>query len=337
MAPSAKKKREKKADFVKPKLKVGKARPKNTNATNTSFTAKSIVLKQQNLATAETQDAVSLFQHHLKLLSSKAESQRKDSLIWLTSASSKADGEPLPVEVSAIVAKAQSLILDGNPGVRNQTLKLLKALPAAELGSVDELALYTRAGMAHLSADIKTFSLDVLDWLLSSQGEKALAFAGGWVKMLRTFQNLLGWQGKEKDNAAKWTTAKTSSDKLGTNKLLVHQLTTLANFLHVGLKSPLADPEAERKLAAAWFPVHQAHVHMLPQRSNPYGYLNLFGATRDVEGEVYDDSDERSRVFSELGFLEAFQDGAREAKKEGGEVGRAASAVEKALRLADAG
>ena len=45
MGSSAKKKKEKKQDFQKAKLKVGKARPKNTNATDTSFSAKSIVLK----------------------------------------------------------------------------------------------------------------------------------------------------------------------------------------------------------------------------------------------------------------------------------------------------
>lgn len=40
MTNSTKKKKEKKQDFQKQKLKVGKARPKNTNATDTSFAAK---------------------------------------------------------------------------------------------------------------------------------------------------------------------------------------------------------------------------------------------------------------------------------------------------------
>jgi hypothetical protein len=40
MGSSNRKKKEKAQDFKKTKLKVGKARPKNTNATNTSFAAK---------------------------------------------------------------------------------------------------------------------------------------------------------------------------------------------------------------------------------------------------------------------------------------------------------
>jgi len=40
MGASSKRKKEKAKDFQKPKLKVGKARPKNTNATDTSFAVK---------------------------------------------------------------------------------------------------------------------------------------------------------------------------------------------------------------------------------------------------------------------------------------------------------
>jgi pre-rRNA-processing protein IPI1 len=40
MTKSNKHKNERKKDFQKEKLKVGKARPKNTNATDTSFAAK---------------------------------------------------------------------------------------------------------------------------------------------------------------------------------------------------------------------------------------------------------------------------------------------------------
>jgi len=40
MGSSAKRKKEKAKDFAKPKLKVGKTKPKATNATDTSFRAK---------------------------------------------------------------------------------------------------------------------------------------------------------------------------------------------------------------------------------------------------------------------------------------------------------
>ncbi|TKA81864.1 hypothetical protein B0A55_01580 [Friedmanniomyces simplex] len=340
MGSSAKKKREKKSDFKKTKLKVGKARPKNTNATDTSLAAKSIILKQQSLSET-SRDATALFHHNLSLVSSSNAKQRENALQYLTTACVTAGKEGLPQSAGAIVAKAQPYLLDGDKNVRQQVLKLLKALPAGEIGPLDQILLYTKAGMVHLADDIKLFSLDVMDWLLHTNAEAVMACPGGWMKTLRTFQNLLSWHGGQMANGAvangKWSATKTASNKLGSNKLLVHQLGTLANLLAIGLTAPPVDPLAAAKRAAQRFPLHQLDAHLVSKKSNPFAYLNLFGAVRDVESEVYDDADERIAVFRELGLLETFSEGAREAKKEAGEVGRAASGVEKALRLAEVG
>ncbi|KAK0924486.1 rRNA processing protein [Friedmanniomyces endolithicus] len=303
MGSSAKKKREKKADFKKTKLKVGKARPKNTNATDTSFTAKSIILKQQSLSET-SRDATSLFNHNLSLVSSSNAKQRENALQYLTTVCLPSGKEGLPQSASAIVAKAQPYLLDGDKNVRTQVLKLFKALPASEIGPLDQILLYTKAGMVHLSDDIKLFSLDVLDWLLQTNAEAVMACPGGWAR--------------------KQQAARASAE---------HSRESLA----VGLTAPAIDPLAAAKRAALRFPLCQVDAHMIPKKSDPFGYLNLFGAVRDVEGEVYDDAEERVVVFNELGLLETFAVGAREAKKEAGEVGRAASGVEKALRLAEMG
>ncbi|CAK3983252.1 Pre-rRNA-processing ipi1 [Lecanosticta acicola] len=336
MGSSAKKKKEKKQDFQKPKLKVGKARPKNTNATDTSFTAKSIVLKQQNLS--ETgRDAAALFSHNLSLLSSKNETQRRDALAWLITAVA-ANPNNLPQPASVVLSKAQPLILDGSSSVRQQLLKLLKVLPKAETGSLEQTLLYTRAGLTHVSADIRTTALDVLDWLLETSGEAVVSIAGGWVKTLQTFQNLLAWQGAPvtapSAGGEKWSATKTTS-KLGSNKLLVHQLTSLAHFLNVGLYQAPPDSREEARRSAALFPLCQTNAHSIPSKSNALGYLNLFGAPRDVDSEVYDDVEERINVFTELNLHYAFAHGVREVRREGGEVGRAAAMVDKALKLVD--
>ena len=339
MGSSAKNKKEKKKDFQKPKLKVGKTRPKNTNATDTSFSAKSITFKQQNLS--ETgRDSAALFNHNLSLLSSRNDMQRRDALTYLTTVCSAQ--KTLPSSPSAILAKAQSLVLDGNSQVRQQLLKLLRFLPAEQLGPLDQLLLYTRAGMAHLSTDIRISSLDVLDWLLESNGEAVVSCAGGWVKTLRTFQNLLSWQDISKTNTTngsnKWSTSKPAMSS-GGNKLLVHQLTTLSRLLTTGMTKRSLDQERETAAlrAAHSFPLWHADAHTLPKRSNPFGYLNLFGASRDVESEVYESAEERVGVFCELGLHEIFDYGVKLAKREAGEVGRAAALVDKAFRLADGG
>jgi pre-rRNA-processing protein IPI1 len=341
MVSSAKKKKEKKKDFQKPKLKVGKARPKNTNATDTNFSAKSIVFKQQNL-TETGRDTTALFQHNLSLLNSKNETQRRDALSYLTTVCSTEKKRSLPQPPSVIIAKAQPLVLDGNSQVRQQLLKLLRCLPPDQLGSLDQLLLYARAGMAHLSNDIRMSALDVLDWLLETNAEAVVSSAGGWVKTLSTFQNLLSWHTVPPKGAVgmngNWSTSKPTSS-LGSNKLLVHQLTSLAQLLSTGLVKPSLNQErmAAATRASAQFPLWHMDAHALPKKSNPFGYLNLFGAPRDVESEVYEDAEGRVEVFNDVGLYEAFSNGVKEAKKEGGEVGRAAALVEKALRLVEVG
>lgn len=340
MGSSAKKKKEKKKDFQKPKLKVGKARPKNTNATDTSFAAKSVVFKQQSLAEGERSDAA-VFQHNLSLLSSKNETQRRDALAYLTTACSAHHGQKLPQPASVIIAKAQPLALDGNPQVRQQLLKLLRSLPADQIGSPEQLILYIRAGMSHLSNDIKATALHILDWLLESNATSVVASPGGWVKTLRTFQNLLSWHGSADAKEAStrngsWSNTKSTSN-MGSSKLAVHQLTTLAHLLTAGLEKPSLkqEHEAAANIAAERFPVWHMDAHMLPKRSNPYGYLNLFGSQRDAESEIFEDAEERSEVLEDCGLLYAFKFGVTDAKREGGEVGRAAALVDKALKLAD--
>ncbi|KAK3696145.1 rRNA processing protein [Vermiconidia calcicola] len=324
MGSSAKKKKEKKKDFQKPKLKVGKARPKNTNATDTSFSAKSIVFKQQSLSEAG-RDATGLFQHNLSLLGSKNETQRRDALAYITTVCSTQDSKTLPQPPSVILMKAQPLVLDGNSQVRQQLLKLLRSLPADSLGPIDQLLLYARAGMAHLSNDIRMTSLDVLDWLLGTNADAVVASAGGWVKTLRTFQNLLSWH--QVPNATNttttngtWSTSKPAAN-LGSSKLLVHQLTTLSHLLTAGLRRPSFDQGVAlaAKKSAASFPIWHLDAHALPNKSNPFGYLNLFGVARDVESEIYEEAEERAEVFGELDFSEAFTHGVKEAKKEAGE------------------
>lgn len=337
MGSSTKKKKEKKADFQKPKLKVGKARPKNTNATDTSFSAKSIVLKQQSLSEG-SRDANALFVHNLSLLGSRNDTQRRDALAFLSTAIAASSVGSLPKPASEILAKAQPLILDGSASVRGQVLKLLKLLPAGQLGNLEQTLLYTRAGMTHLSNDIRIASLDVLDWLIETNGEAVVSIAGGWIKTLQTFQNLLSWQLSTTTNQAatngSWSAAKTKTN-LGSNKLLVHQLTTLSSFLAAGMSRAPPDLKREAHRAAELFPIYHMDAHALPRKSNPFGYLNLFGAPRDVESESYEDVEERVNVFAELDLQSAFARGVKEAKREGGEVGRAASLVDKALRLVE--
>ncbi|KAB2579117.1 Mg2+ transporter protein CorA-like/Zinc transport protein ZntB [Lasiodiplodia theobromae] len=347
MGSSAKRKKEKKKDFQKPKLKVGKTKPKADNFTDTSFKAKSIIVKEQSIHTNAPTVTVQ-FTHQLGLLTHKSDTQRRESLSYLTNSVTAARSQdvPLPQPVSVIVPKILSLIYDNSNGVRQQLLKLLQALPPADLRPhVEELLRRTRAGMTSLSTDVCTTSFDVLDWLLQTHPDATVSCAGGWVHTLRCFTSVLGWRDPGAAGGQKWTTtaaANTSSsshanaEKL--KKLRYRQLVALAAFLKAGIAADAeaaraAREEEEARVARAWFPLHHhAQCHMLLNQSpNGFAHLNLFGAPKDEDGQMYTDRQGRQQVFARL-IQPAIVSGLQNAKKEGGQIGRAAGEVEKVMQ-----
>lgn len=322
MGSSAKKKREKKKDFQKPKLKVGKAKPKPTGHTDTSFRAKAIVLNQQ--LNVEAPSTIQQFHHHLSLISSKSESQRRDSLAFLTSyLSSTGRTTHLPTTVSALLDKTCPCILDGNAGVRSQLLKLLQAIPSSDVqDQVTKLLPHVRAGMTHLSRDIRLSAVDVLGWLIASASHELISCAGGWFTTLECFTTMLGWRSAE---ISKWTVSKPA---LGEPKSTTKIITALAEFLEAGLLEPNAKENIN--IRAKSFPCWDIEQHQNPTKSNAYAYLNLFGGTRDEKSQMLEDRDDRLRVYNEH-FRTLIEAGAGIGKKEGGEIGRATGLLSKVL------
>ncbi|KAM3064889.1 rRNA processing protein [Clarireedia jacksonii] len=328
MGSSAKKKKEKKKDFQKPKLRVGKSKAKADNFTDTSFKSKSIVVNQQSLSTSAP-SSVAQFTHYLSLASSsRSDTQRRDALAYLTTQiSSQPVNAPVPLPIAILLPKLLPLMLDGSTSVRAQLLKFFRLLPASDIGDRAEAALlYTRAGMTHLAAEIRVDALAFLEWLLEVAQEDVVSCPGGWVKTLKSFMSMIGWA--TSSGTTKWTSAsKATFGKMG--KSLPRQLLVLAQFLKAGLVEP--EVAAQAASAASNLSLWDVKRHMIPTRANAYAHLNLFGSSRDEEGEMYIDREDRQRVFHKK-FQAAVASGVESAKKEGGEVGRAAAVLTKVLR-----
>ncbi|OJZ85373.1 hypothetical protein ASPFODRAFT_137656 [Aspergillus luchuensis CBS 106.47] len=337
MGSSSKKKKEKQKDFQKPKLKVGKAKAKPDNFTDTSFKSKSITLTQQSL-TLHAPSTTHQFTHHVSLLNSKSDTQRRDSLAHLTThLTSAPTSQPLPIPVSTLLPTLSPLILDASTTVRTQLLKLLRTLPPSDVEDhVASLMPYVRAGMTHLAADIRVTAVDVLSWLVEIAGEAVVSCAGGWIKTLNCFLSVLGWHTEE---SSKWSSNRAAFGKAGAKgKPMVKVLGVLAEFLEAGIGEDdemEVDGEGEsgNGTGVGGFPIVQTDVHMVPKSAQPYVYLNLFGAPRDEEGEMYETREERFRVFKGR-FLVPVERGLESARQDGGEVGRASSAVSKVLKEA---
>lgn len=294
-----------------------------------------IVVNQQSLTTAAPSSATQ-FTHYLSLASSsRSDTQRRDALSYLTSQlTSQPVNAPMPLPTAVLLPKLLPLILDGSASVRTQLLRFLRLLPASDIGDRAESALlYTRAGMTHLAAEIRTDALAVLEWLLEVAQEDVVTCPGGWAKTLKSFMSMMGWA--TSSGSTKWTSAsKASFGKAG--KAFPRQLLVLSQFLKAGLVE--SETEGLIPVSGALFPLWDVEKHMIPTRSSAFAHLNLFGSSRDEEGEMYIDREDRQRVF-EKRFQAAVLSGVENARKEGGEAGRAAAVLTKVLRdgMADYG
>jgi pre-rRNA-processing protein IPI1 len=316
----------------KVKLKVGKAKPKAANFTDTSFKAKSIVLKKQSLNASAPTLSVQ-FQHHLSLLRNRSDTQRAESLAYLTTAvASLPDDTALPQPLPVILDRVQPLLVDGNNNVRNNVLKLLRVLPLDQLARrPDSILLYTHVGMTHLSAHIRAFALEVLEWLLGAMGQDIVSCAGGWMKTLKSFERQLGWQ-SQMTGTKGWSMYQQSGIRPGKEtKAIAKQMTVLAAFIRAGIGAPAEqDVMIARGKMTSCFPYVGVKQNMLPERSNVFAHLYLFGPPPDEEGEMYQDREERQRIFG-LRYEESIRAGIEHAKKEAGEIGRAAHLIRKAM------
>jgi pre-rRNA-processing protein IPI1 len=255
-------------------------------------------------------------------------------LAYLTSfVSSRPVDSSLPQPLSIILPKIYPLLLDGSNSVRLQSLKLLRALSQNEMSdNVPEILPYIRAGMTHLAADIRHFSIEVLAWLVALAPDELVCCTGGWVKILNCFLAALGWHTQD---SANWSSNRVSFDKAGSDgRAQARNLQVLAHFLNAGFSDDagrsLTDEDGNVR---STFPLLHTEHHALPKRSNPYGYLNLFGAQRDDGVDMLEDREDRIRIFNEK-FASGIESGLDSARKDGGDVGRAAGLVVKSLKSA---
>ena len=294
----------------------------------------------------------SQFLHHVSLLTSRTDSQRKDSLSYLTSSiTNHPANTPLPQPVSILLPKLLPLILDANNDVRAQLVKLLRSLPSAEIGRhAGKLLPYIRAGMTHLASAIRSSTLDVLDWAMDAAGQDLVTAPGGWLKMLEMFSVVLSWSSDDSQSAnptTKGTTGWSSSSSTsgsrflrGTgieNRVYIHALQSLSSFLHIGLVSTVGEEEQkeyESAQAQKNWPLRHIHQHMISKAPNAFGYLNLFAppsSAHDREwNQVLEDRVDRQAEFRKR-FQTAMERGVKGLKLEGGDIGRAAAKVEKAF------
>lgn len=296
----------------------------------TDFT--DINVLHQSLSTAAPTISIQ-FSHHLALLNHKSDAQRRDSLAHLTSSLQFRTSLPLPA--ATVLPKVQPLLLDSSGVVRSQCVKFLEAMPQSDVAdNTEKILLYTRAALTHLSPQVRRTGLDVLEWLLKCAGVQVVSCAGGWTKTLSCLTALLGWSmpGNRKSDGGWSNVSQNSSVRSEEDtKTRIQQLIVLTSLVEIGLidKRRRARKVEEIATMSMEWPLWQWTQHRVPNRNNPYAYLNLFGEMSSEADDICPSYEDRLRVFDKLAI--EIRKGVEAAQKEGGGVGRAAVRLEKVI------
>lgn len=187
-----------------------------------------------------------------------------------------------------------------------------------------------RAGMTHLSRDIRLSAVEFLSYLIKVAGDELVCSPGGWYQTLECFTTVLGWRSTD---SSKWSANKASFG--GDVKSTARIMAVLAEFLRKGLVSD-TNLDSDSNALATDFPLWQRKALAIPSKSNAYSYLNLFGPQTEPDNQMLEDQDDRLEVFSKK-FEAVILAGVDAAKQEGGELGRSSGLLVKTLSLSHSG
>lgn len=297
------------------------------------------MVSQQSLSEEEKEPAEA-FRASLSLATSTSRSSQQ-RVQALNSLHARLSSTPPvnPLGTIPLLDQLLPLTSDGSASVRQTLLKLLRALPVSGVRQhAERILMYIRAGLTHLSHEIRSDALTALEWLLEVAPDAALSCPGGWMKTLNSFGAMLGWSPSLQSPSSPapagatpsatghgWTTTPKPAT-LGIGRLAVRseserarQLQTLSRLLDAGLRPPKPKPlpTDSQQEYVEWL------THDPPNREVAFAHLNLYGPPRDENSEMYADRGARQRVFRSR-WYEAVRVGTDAALKEGGAVGRAA-------------
>ena len=285
-------------------------------------------MAHQSLSTVAP-DATKQFKESLDIANTtRAETRKKEALSYLANQLSMKP--PVnPVGTANILKKLLPLISYPSAPIRTELRKVFNALPKDNVETVIKQALLCiRAGLTNLSTEISNYAAETLDWLLDLAGDEVVNAPECWVKPLSDILLVIGWKrSKTKDG---WSSASTSLTNLSPSaaRARARHIAVLDKFLQIGFR-PAESALYNRQQ-------YWDNLYRIPRTHNPFGYLNLYGAPRSAEKMPYNDPQERLQIFHKVLF-EDITNGMNDCKKEGGVIGRAASALEKTVNAAMVG
>ncbi|KAJ7070943.1 hypothetical protein C8F01DRAFT_1046689 [Mycena amicta] len=275
MPKSAKKRRDKAADFSKTKLKLGKGKQQPSNAIDTSFKARSIALPSQSIAKQPESDVPTTkrrlaFDDLIPHLKHYNAATRKDALAGLREL---LDAHPhiLDASLPTLIASAARVIGDEDAGVRRSLLEffvwLFPRIPLDDLiPHATTLLLFTTSAQTHIFPEIRVDAIRFLNVYLEYMPAATVV---GWDRESATGNQVLqGYLGilnagttfGDAEGPMK-ATSSASVVLTAASKLVVLQ--SLSSFLRHAVSHSsglLRNSSIDTWYLASWFTTHDAYT-----------------------------------------------------------------------------
>lgn len=322
----SKKQKQKKQDFLKRKLKVGKKTDKPSNHTDTSFVVRAISVKNQHLEhETDLTKRLTLLRHHNVTV-------RKETLLEFQKHLPQIIKSQL---MTPLLTHSIPLICDDSKGVRDSLIDLLN-----EIGQLDVqvlilhcniFVLYINMAMTHIVPRIQADSTRFLGCLLKYCSDEIVRQA--WLKLLNGVVSVLGW-GMFGNNQASGALQTKKRDSKNT-KVHLDVLTEL-------IKYGCSDVKPEQANAVNETNDNITNPHLVPEFPQPYEYLKLFARTLKNKNETQNpnaanasalnnqDLDSRQAIFKEQ-FQQKIQKQVESIIQDGGECGKSANNLKQLL------
>ncbi|CCH58129.1 hypothetical protein TBLA_0A03290 [Henningerozyma blattae CBS 6284] len=261
MGKSTRKQKLKKQDFQKKKLKVGKGPVRPSNATDTSFSTRSVSIRNQHLIHdhGDLSKRFPLLKHHNNVVRKETLQQFQNNIPDIINTSIMAP----------LITQCIPLINDESKQVRAASLDLFH-----EIGSHNSqvlqlhcrvFILYICMSMTHIVTAIQLDSTKFLKMMLKYCGEEICRLA--WNKLIDGIFNILGWSKNGKNHAA----GIAQSAKRDAQSTCSH-LDALCALIETGcLNKRAAEGEGNDNEAS-----ETINQYLIPQFPQPYEHLKLF-------------------------------------------------------------
>lgn len=323
----SRKQKQKKKDFLKKKLKVGKAAAKPNNLTDTSFVAKSINVKNQHLG----DDAHNSLLKRLALLKHHNDTVRKETLQIYIKRMSEIINTNL---MTPLLKQSIPMVCDDDKFTRETLLELFDCIgtlnPQILKLHYNFFILYITMSMTHIIPRIKADSTKYLICILKYCHDEIVR--NSWIKLMNGVLNVLGW-GELGANTSSGVLQTKKRDSINTK---VH-LDALYQLIKYGCTASPDMGDANEEMDDTNGKSSSCNVqnkYLVPDVPQPYAHLRLFvksikkstteGNIQDTNSLANQDLETRQMVFVDK-FKDIILKETAQLIQDGGECGKSAN------------